>query len=220
MRAGVEPTTATGMNTMTPAQQQREITRQAREMAAAQKAAERERKAQEKAQRDAARAQQRSIDNAIRTGGRVATSRLGQDIIRGVFGDLVRGRQVPLTGRGGYSMTRSAGSVGLRRVPRLEARDGVGEDRRHGQVPEPLVVGGHDVPRGRCRRCLRQGVLERRLVVVPVLPLLEIAQRELPALRRILEARLEALPLLVAVDGQEELDDRRAVLRRACPRTR
>jgi DNA helicase HerA-like ATPase len=91
IRAGVDPTTAAGMNTMTPAQQQAEIKRQAREMAAAQKAAERERKAQEKAQRDAARAQQRSIDNAIRTGGRVITSRAGQDLIRGVFGTLFGG---------------------------------------------------------------------------------------------------------------------------------
>jgi DNA helicase HerA-like ATPase len=91
MRAGVDPTTATGMNTMTPAQQQAEIKRQAREMAAAQKAAERERKAQEKAQRDAARAQQRTIDSAIRTGGRVITSRAGQDLIRGVFGTLFGG---------------------------------------------------------------------------------------------------------------------------------
>jgi len=91
MRAGVDPTTATGMNTMTPAQQQREIQRQARELAAAQKAAERERKAQEKAQRDAARAQQKSIDNVIRTSGRVVTSRVGQDLIRGVFGTLFGG---------------------------------------------------------------------------------------------------------------------------------
>ena len=91
MRAGVDPTTATGMNTMTPAQQKREIQRQAREIAAAQKAAERERKAQEKAQRDAARAQQRSIDNAIRTGGRVVTSRVGQDLVRGIFGTLFGG---------------------------------------------------------------------------------------------------------------------------------
>ena len=91
VRAGVDPTTATGLNTMTPAQQQREIQRQAREIAAAQKAAERERKAQEKAQRDAARAQQKSIDNAIRTGGRVVTSRVGQDLIRGVFGTLFGG---------------------------------------------------------------------------------------------------------------------------------
>ena len=79
------------MNTMTPAQQQREITRQAKEMAAAQRAAERERKAEEKAKRDAARAQQRTIDNAIRTGGKVVTSRLGQDIVRGVFGTLFGG---------------------------------------------------------------------------------------------------------------------------------
>jgi uncharacterized protein len=91
MRDGVAPTTATGMNTMTPAQQQREITRQAKEMAAAQRAAERERKAQEKAQRDAAKAQQKTIDTAIRTGGRVVTSRLGQDIVRGVFGTLFGG---------------------------------------------------------------------------------------------------------------------------------
>ena len=91
VRAGVDPTTATGLNTMTPAQQQREIARQAREMAAAQKAAERERKAQEKAQRDAAKAQQKTIDTAIRTGGKVVTSRLGQDIVRGIFGTLFGG---------------------------------------------------------------------------------------------------------------------------------
>jgi DNA double-strand break repair helicase HerA and related ATPase len=91
IRAGVDPTTAAGMNTMTPAQQQAEIKRQAREMAAAQKEAERERKAQEKAQQQAARAQQRTIDSAIRTGGRVITSRAGQDLIRGVFGTLFGG---------------------------------------------------------------------------------------------------------------------------------
>ncbi|MEP6639137.1 MAG: helicase HerA-like domain-containing protein, partial [Chloroflexota bacterium] len=91
VRAGVDPTTATGLNTMTPAQQQREINRQAKEMAAAQRAAERERKAQEKAQRDASRAQQKTIDTAIRTGGRVVSSRLGQDIVRGIFGTLFGG---------------------------------------------------------------------------------------------------------------------------------
>jgi len=91
MRDGVAPTTATGMNTMTPAQQQREIQRQAREIAAAQKAAERERKAQEKAARDAARAQQKTIDTAIRTGGRVVTSKVGQDLVRGIFGTLFGG---------------------------------------------------------------------------------------------------------------------------------
>ena len=91
MRDGVDPTTAAGMNTMTPAQQQREIARQAKELAAAQKAAERERKAQAKAKADADRARQRSIDSAIRTGGKVMTSRTGQDFIRGMFGTLLGG---------------------------------------------------------------------------------------------------------------------------------
>jgi hypothetical protein len=95
MRAGVDPTTATGMNTMTPAQQEREIARQQKAIEAAlAKAAgeaERQRKAEEKAQRESAKAQQRTIDTAIRTGGKVASSRLGQDIIRGVFGTLFGG---------------------------------------------------------------------------------------------------------------------------------
>jgi ribose 5-phosphate isomerase RpiB len=60
-------------------------------MAAARRAAERERAAEARAEREAARARQRSVDNAIRTGGRVVTSRIGQDIIRGVFGTLFGG---------------------------------------------------------------------------------------------------------------------------------
>jgi hypothetical protein len=84
-------TTSSGLNTMTPAQQRREIARQAREIAAARRAAEREAKAQAAAERRAARDRQRSIDSAIRTGGRVATSRLGQDLLRGVFGTILGG---------------------------------------------------------------------------------------------------------------------------------
>jgi DNA helicase HerA-like ATPase len=91
VRDRLEPTTADGLNTMTPARQKREIARQARAMEAARKAAERERAAQARAEREAARARQRSVDNAIRTGGRVVTSRLGQDIIRGVFGTIFGG---------------------------------------------------------------------------------------------------------------------------------
>ncbi len=95
VRAGVDPTTATGMNTMTPAQQQREIQRQQKAIdaaqAKAQREAERQQRADAKAQRDADRARQKTIDSAIRTGGKVATSRLGQDIIRGVFGTLFGG---------------------------------------------------------------------------------------------------------------------------------
>jgi len=86
--AGAPPTTATGLNTMTPAQQQREIARQAREMAAAQRAAERERAAAQRRARADARQHDRMVETGVRTAGRVITSRVGQDIIRGVFGTL------------------------------------------------------------------------------------------------------------------------------------
>jgi DNA helicase HerA-like ATPase len=86
--AGVPPTTAGGLNTMTPAQQQREIARQAREMAAAQRTAERARATAARQARADARAHDRMVETGVRTAGRVVTSRLGQDLIRGVFGTL------------------------------------------------------------------------------------------------------------------------------------
>jgi DNA helicase HerA-like ATPase len=86
--AGVQPTTAGGLNSMTPAQQQREIARQAREMAAAQRAAERARATAARQARADARAHDRMVETGVRTAGRVVTSRLGQDLIRGVFGTL------------------------------------------------------------------------------------------------------------------------------------
>ena len=89
----MSPTTAGGLNSpgMTPAQQRREIQRQVREAKAAQRAAEREQKRLEAEAKRDARARQRSIDNAIRTSGRVVTSRAGQSILRGVF-DTIFGR--------------------------------------------------------------------------------------------------------------------------------
>ncbi|HET7180744.1 MAG TPA: helicase HerA-like domain-containing protein, partial [Candidatus Limnocylindrales bacterium] len=77
---------------MTDAQYRREIERQVREDArdqrAVEKAAERQRKAEALERKREERAHQRSIDNAIRTGGRVVTSRIGQDLLRGVFGTI------------------------------------------------------------------------------------------------------------------------------------
>jgi uncharacterized protein len=86
--AGVPPTTAGGLNTMTPAQQQREVARQAREMAAAQRAAEKARAASERQARADAKARDRMVQTGVRTAGRVITSRAGQDLLRGVFGTL------------------------------------------------------------------------------------------------------------------------------------
>jgi hypothetical protein len=90
---GAAPGTPTdpAAGTMTPAQQRREIERLAREQARAQRDAERERKAQAAERARAERDRQRSIDNAIRTGGRVVTSRIGQDLLRGVFGTIFGG---------------------------------------------------------------------------------------------------------------------------------
>ncbi len=95
VRAGVDPTTAAGMNSMTDAQLKRELARQQKEMAAAQasakRKAERQRRAEEKAAVAATKARQKTIDTALRTGGKVVTSRLGQDIVRGIFGTLFGG---------------------------------------------------------------------------------------------------------------------------------
>ena len=85
---------------LTPAQYQREVARQAREMAAAQRVADRERAAQVRAERAAAKEQaraarqrEREISTGINTAGRVLTSRAGQSIIRGVFGTIFGGKR-------------------------------------------------------------------------------------------------------------------------------
>jgi DNA double-strand break repair helicase HerA and related ATPase len=77
--------------TMTPAQQRREIERQAREMARQRREAEREQRARERESRAAERQRQRTIETGVRTAGRVLTSRTGQSILRGVFDTLFGG---------------------------------------------------------------------------------------------------------------------------------
>ncbi len=95
VQAGVDPTTAEGLDSMTPAQQKREIARQQKAIEAARKrakrAAEVQARADKKAAVAAAKARQKTFDTALRTGGRVVASRLGQDLIRGVFGTLFGG---------------------------------------------------------------------------------------------------------------------------------
>ena len=85
MRDQVSPTTNAGLGTMTPAQQKREIERQARELRKAQEAAERERKAQQRGRAGRGRQREKTIETGIRTAGRVASSRAGQSLLRGVF---------------------------------------------------------------------------------------------------------------------------------------
>ena len=85
--AGV-PSPTGELATMTAAQQQREIARQAREMAAAQRQAERDRAAAARQARVDAHQRDRMVQTGVRTAGRVITSRAGQDLLRGVFGTL------------------------------------------------------------------------------------------------------------------------------------
>jgi len=91
MREQVSPTTNTGLNTMTPAQQRREMQRQARELRAAQKAADRQRREQAKEQARIERERQETMQTAIRTGGEILTSRTGQSVLRGIFGTIFGG---------------------------------------------------------------------------------------------------------------------------------
>jgi hypothetical protein len=77
---------------MTPAQYRAELQRQVRAQEAERKAEERERKAQEREAKVAERERQRTINTTVRTVGRVATSRLGQSLIRGVFGTIFGGK--------------------------------------------------------------------------------------------------------------------------------
>jgi uncharacterized protein len=86
------PSTQTAQNAalggMTPAQYRAELQRQVRAQEQERRAIERERKAQEREAKVAERARQRTINTTVRTVGRVATSRLGQSLIRGVFGTI------------------------------------------------------------------------------------------------------------------------------------
>ena len=99
-RAGADPYAQPPPVMLNPAQQRREIERQARELerqrAEAERVArvdQRERAAAERARKADERARQRSLDSAIRTGGRIVTSRAGQDLLRGVFGTLFGGKR-------------------------------------------------------------------------------------------------------------------------------
>jgi DNA helicase HerA-like ATPase len=99
-RAAADPNAQPPPVMLNPAQQRREIERQARELerqrAAAERVAraeQRDRATAERERKVAERARQRSVDSAIRTGGRIVTSRAGQDLLRGVFGTLFGGKR-------------------------------------------------------------------------------------------------------------------------------
>jgi uncharacterized protein len=82
---------------MTRTQYEAQIRREARdaerERVRQEREAERARKAEERAARSAERQRQKTIETSIRTAGRVATSRVGQSILRGVFDTIFGGKR-------------------------------------------------------------------------------------------------------------------------------
>ncbi|MBA3796398.1 MAG: DUF853 family protein, partial [Chloroflexi bacterium] len=85
------PTTNSGLNEMTPAQQKAELKEQAAEQKRLEREAKKARDAMAKAQREEEKARQRQRDLMIREGGKMVRSRAGQDLLRSVFGTLLGG---------------------------------------------------------------------------------------------------------------------------------
>jgi len=73
---------------MTADQYQRDVRRQAQEMAREQREADRQARADRRVEQQTARAQERQREQIMRTGTRILTSRAGQDVLRTVFGTL------------------------------------------------------------------------------------------------------------------------------------
>jgi DNA helicase HerA-like ATPase len=76
---------------LSPAAERKAIEARAKELERVRREAERQAKAQAKADAAAARERERTLREAMRAGSRVATSRAGQDLLRGVLGTLFGG---------------------------------------------------------------------------------------------------------------------------------
>src|SRR5208282_1659281 len=80
------------------------------------------------------------------------------------------------------------------------------------QVPEPLSVGRHHVPRRPLRAGLGDCFLVGFHVNGPSQPLLEVGLPELPVLAGVVEPFLQPSPLFSSADVQEKLEDGRPLL--------
>src|SRR5262249_60902882 len=91
----------------------------------------------------------------------------------------------------------------------IELSDRHHHRRRDDEPCEPFIVGGYHEPRCVLRCGSPDRFLERVHVVVPKLALVYIGGREFPMLLRLVEARHEALFLLLVRQMQEEFEDGR-----------
>src|SRR3954451_11847285 len=95
----------------------------------------------------------------------------------------------------------------------IEAFERGDDGRADHDAGEPFVIGRHDMPRRRWRRGVPDDVLIDRLIALPARALGNVAHRELPVFRRLLQPGQEALALLLFGDVEEELQDDCAVAR-------
>src|SRR5438876_4508806 len=116
------------------------------------------------------------------------------------------------TGSAELLLERGHVEVLARGVPRVELAQRLQQQLLDRPVAIPLAIGRDDVPRRGVAVAARQRVLVGGGIVVPALALSEVADVELPALRRVLEAGQQPLALLVARDVQHALDPRDAGL--------
>ena len=93
----------------------------------------------------------------------------------------------------------------------MECFERIENDPGNYQTRIRFIVGGDDVPRRVGGACAAHAVRVGLHIVVPVLPLLDVVETELPVFFRLLQALEKALALFLPGEVQEELDDARSV---------
>src|SRR5579863_2547678 len=79
-------------------------------------------------------------------------------------------------------------------------------------IAKPFSVGRYYIPWRPGRTASRHRILVRFVIRIPVFPLFEVGQRQLPVPSRVLHPLLEPPFLLFLADVQKEFQDRDAVL--------
>jgi len=93
------------------------------------------------------------------------------------------------------------------RVGHLEITERIQDNLGNNQPGILFVVGGDDVPRRVMGAGGAQASLISLRVLLPVFPLVDVRDAELPVLARLIDALEEAFALLAFREMEEELDD-------------
>ena len=99
------------------------------------------------------------------------------------------------------------------REAEVELFKGLDHDAGHAEIAIPLAIGGHDIPRGMAGGGFLDKVFVNLHKILPARPVLEVVGIEFPMLVGIIEARLQALLLLVLRDMEENFYNGGALVR-------